>query len=100
MFVKILVLSTTASIIKQYLPTPAPDKRIDFCLYIDPRQDPDPRYAIEAESLRQELPQKSINHTSYSALHSYPIAISLETKRSGNDFDGAVLQIAVWQAAH
>ncbi|KAH6955990.1 hypothetical protein BKA56DRAFT_502932 [Ilyonectria sp. MPI-CAGE-AT-0026] len=93
-------LCTTAPIIKEYLPTPTPDKRIDFCLYIDPRHDPDPQSAAKAEALRQGLPQKSINHTSYSALHSYPIAVSLETKRSGNDFDGAVLQIAVWQAAH
>ncbi|KAH6973861.1 hypothetical protein BKA56DRAFT_491445 [Ilyonectria sp. MPI-CAGE-AT-0026] len=93
-------LCTTASIIKDYLPTPAPEKSLDFCLYIDPREDPDPRYAIKTESLRQELPQKSINHTTYGALHSYPIAVSLETTRSGDDFDGAVLQIAMWQAAH
>ncbi|KPM42075.1 hypothetical protein AK830_g4479 [Neonectria ditissima] len=93
-------LCTTAQIIKEYLPRPAPDKRIDFCLYIDPRQDPDPSYSIKAESLREDLPQKSINHTSYGALHSYPMTVSVETERSGNNFDSAVLQIAVWQAAH
>ncbi|KAH7146193.1 hypothetical protein EDB81DRAFT_485609 [Dactylonectria macrodidyma] len=94
------LLSTTAPIIKEYLPIPAPDKRIDFCLYIDSRHDPDHRSAAKAETRRQELPQTSINHTSYSALSSCPITVSLETNRSGNDFEGAVSQMAMWQAAH
>lgn len=41
-----------------------------------------------------------MNPTSYGALLGYLTTVGLETKRSGNDFDGAVLQIAVWQAAH
>lgn len=89
--------STSASIIRKYLPEGLPDQRIDFCHYIDPTTQP--KYAAKIESLRQELPEASINHTSYTALLGCPTTGSIETKRHGENFDGAVLQIAVWQAA-
>ncbi|KAF5021533.1 hypothetical protein F66182_6415 [Fusarium sp. NRRL 66182] len=74
-----------------------PDRRIDFCIYINPSGDPSLVPRIEA--LRQDLPGQSINHSSYSPLRSCPITVSVETKRTGNDFDSGILQIAVWQAA-
>ncbi|KID93322.1 hypothetical protein MAJ_10711, partial [Metarhizium majus ARSEF 297] len=69
----------------------------DMCTYIDPSADPD--YATRIDKLRRTLPEQSINHSSYIALRNCPTSCSVETKRSGNDFDGAVLQIGVWQAA-
>ncbi|KAF4977613.1 hypothetical protein FZEAL_5897 [Fusarium zealandicum] len=91
-------LCTTAPIIREYLPIPLSDRRIDFCLYIDPRGDSN--YPPKIDILRQQLPERSVNHTSYSPLLSHPTTVSFETKRSGNDFDGGIPQIAVWQAAH
>ncbi|UPK89926.1 hypothetical protein LCI18_000861 [Fusarium solani-melongenae] len=61
----------SATITKEYLPTAAGSKLVDFCIYINPGAD------IETE----------------------PISISLETKRSGDDEDNATLQIGTWQAA-
>lgn len=90
--------STTAPIIRQYLPAAAPDRRIDLCIYNNPSIEP--CYAKKIDALRQNFPETSINHTSYTALRGHPTTVSLETKRSGNDFDGAVLQTAVWQAGH
>ncbi|KAJ6437560.1 6-hydroxy-D-nicotine oxidase [Purpureocillium lavendulum] len=66
--------------------------------YINPSAEP--YYAEKIDALRQNFPETSINHTSYTALRGHPTTVSLETKRSGNDFDGAVLQTAVWQAGH
>lgn len=68
-----------------------------MCTYIDPSADPD--YATRIDKLRRTLPEQSINHSSYIALRNCPTSCSVEIKRSGNDFDGAVLQIGVWQAA-
>ncbi|KAM5380124.1 hypothetical protein ACJZ2D_003771 [Fusarium nematophilum] len=91
-------LCTTAPIIREYLPSHLSDRRIDFCLYVDPVADPP--YRSKVNSLREELPEKSINHSSYAPLQPHPTTVSIETKRSGNDFDGGILQMAVWQAAH
>ncbi|KAG8404903.1 hypothetical protein J3459_022357 [Metarhizium acridum] len=88
---------TSAYIIREYLPTAAPDRRIDMCTYIDPSAEPD--YATRIDKLRRTLPEQSINHSSYIALRNCPTSCSVEIKRSGNDFDGAVLQIGVRQAA-
>ncbi|KID96990.1 hypothetical protein MAJ_06995, partial [Metarhizium majus ARSEF 297] len=88
---------TSAYIIREYLPTSAPDRRIDMCMYIDPEGEPG--YATKIDELRRTLPEKSINHSSYIALQNCPTICNVEIKRSGNDYDSAVLQIGVWQAA-
>nr|CEG04439.1 unnamed protein product [Fusarium clavum] len=91
-------LCTTAPIIRDYLPPRTTEKRVDFCFFIDPSCDAS--YKPKIESLVKSLPKMSINHTSYGPLRIRPTTASLETKRPGNDFDGAILQISVWQSAH
>ncbi|OHF04535.1 hypothetical protein CORC01_00006 [Colletotrichum orchidophilum] len=94
-------LCTTASIIKNYVPIDMSDKRIDFCIYLNPSADmTTANIKGKVLALRNRLPRLSLNHTSYGALCPYPISVGLETKRPGHDLDGAVLQIGVWQAAH
>lgn len=66
-------------------------------MYIDPEGEPG--YATKIDELRRTLPEKSINHSSYIALQNCPTSCNVEIKRSGNDYDSAVLQIGVWQAA-
>ncbi|KAG8413995.1 hypothetical protein J3458_011650 [Metarhizium acridum] len=90
-------ICTSARLIKEYLLSPAPDQRIDFCFYIDAAADGD--YARKVDAIRQELPEKSINQTSYGPHLPYPIFSVTETKRPGNYFDDAMLQLAVFQAA-
>jgi hypothetical protein len=91
-------LCTTAPIIRDYLPPHTAEKRVDFCLFIDPSCDPS--YKPRIETLARSLPEMSTSHTSYGPLRARPTTVSLETKRPGNDFDGAILQISVWQSAH
>ena len=93
-----MVSSTTAPIIRDYLPPRTAEKRVDFCFFVDPSFDPS--YKQRIEILVKSLPEMSISHTSYGPLRVRPTTVSLETKRPGNDFDGAILQISVWQSAH
>ncbi|KAK5651501.1 hypothetical protein OQA88_11955 [Cercophora sp. LCS_1] len=90
---------TTASIIETYLPNRAGAKKIDFCISIDPTSASDPGAAESIETLRKALPLHSVNHTDHAALQSRPIAISIETKRTGQSDEEAALQIGTWQAA-
>ncbi|KAJ4194585.1 hypothetical protein NW759_016518 [Fusarium solani] len=91
----------SATITKEYLPTAAGSKLVDFCIYINPGADIESGedYADQANELRRSLPMLCMNHTSYLGLKAEPISISLETKRSGDDEDNATLQIGTWQAA-
>jgi hypothetical protein len=93
--------SHSATITKEYLPTAAGSKLVDFCIYINPGADIESGedYADQANELRRSLPMLCMNHTSYLGLKAEPISISLETKRSGDDEDNATLQIGTWQAA-
>ncbi|EFQ36477.1 uncharacterized protein GLRG_11622 [Colletotrichum graminicola M1.001] len=93
-------LCTTAPIIKDYLPEGEAEKKVDFCMYINPSADPDVSLQSKIVALRRALPETSLNHTSYVALCPYPISVSLETKRPGHDLNGAILQIGIWQATH
>lgn len=42
----------------------------------------------------------SINHTSHTPLLAAPITMSIETKRPGEEWDTAQLQLGIWAAAH
>lgn len=44
-------------------------------------------------------PGGGINHTDYGGLKDRLIAMSVETKRIGDDYEKAKLQLIVWQAA-
>jgi len=90
---------TTASIIDTYLPSRAGAKKIDFCISIDPSSASDAGAAEAIKTLREALPLHSINHTDLAALQNRPIAISIETKRTGQSDEEAALQIGTWQAS-
>jgi len=93
----------TAGIIKEYLPTNAPGKMVDFCLFIDPENGPscvENTAAIKAiEDLRKVLPLSAINHTDLFFLLSRPLAVSIETKKRGGKEEEAELQMGTWHAA-
>ncbi|EQL03363.1 Methyltransferase type 11 [Ophiocordyceps sinensis CO18] len=93
----------SALLIKEYLPTTATSKLVDFCVYLNPEAEADATEAHDyAEAIRQlqlNLPMRSINHTSYLPVASRPISLSLETKRTGKDSDEATLQIGTWHLA-
>lgn len=80
-------------------PASLPFQKIDYCLYISPPSD----CLRDIETVRHHLTELDdypyINHTDYKALRNFPIAVSVESKRSIDGWDKAQLQLAVWQAA-
>lgn len=93
--------SSSASIIPNYRIRFAPDKKIDFCVYLDPHHDPnDSNIASTVDTVRARLPGLSVNPTDDLSLLSNPIAIPIETKRPGEGLDTANLQVATFLTAH
>ncbi|KAF5553195.1 hypothetical protein FNAPI_6800 [Fusarium napiforme] len=92
---------SSASIIPDYRIRFAPDKKIDFCVYLDPHHDPnDKNISSTLDIVRARLPGLSINPTDDLSLLSNPIAIPIETKRPGEGLDTANLQVATFLTAH
>jgi hypothetical protein len=109
------MVSTTASITAEYSRAPRSQKRVDFCVYIDPEQEDDhevkdndkdkpadstPAAREAVAALRARLPAGVINHTDYRPLRERPVAWSIETKKTGEGWDSATLQLGIWQSAH
>ncbi|KPM42275.1 hypothetical protein AK830_g4267 [Neonectria ditissima] len=96
------LMSSTASIIPEYVATTTPLRKIDFCIYIDPAFDQSSAGSTLQSvltSIRGNLPGAVLNHTDYRPLRERPIALSIETKKTGEGWDGATLQLGVWQSA-
>ncbi len=76
---------------------------VDFLLHIEPKHDASPSDAARSQeridALRRSYINLSINHTDLHAVRAQPIAVSIETKRTRNDWDKATLQMGTWQAA-
>ncbi|KAH7019758.1 hypothetical protein EDB80DRAFT_870376 [Ilyonectria destructans] len=76
---------------------------IDFCIYIGPAFDQS-SVASTLQSVitnrRGNLPGAVLNHKDYRPLRERLIALSIETKKTGEGWDGATLQLGVWQSAH
>jgi hypothetical protein len=74
-------------------------KVIDFAIYVKPD-------ARELEAMRTMAARQppdvtpSVNHTWHDPLLTRPISVSVETKRTGEGWDTAVMQSGVWVAAH
>ncbi|KAF4988309.1 hypothetical protein FDECE_15105 [Fusarium decemcellulare] len=90
---------SSAPLIKEYKHPSAPDKKIDFCIYIDPKHDQQPDMASHINNLRSLLPLQSINITSDIPLLNRPLAVPIETKRTGEGGDDAALQVSTWLEA-
>ncbi|UPL02763.1 hypothetical protein LCI18_013697 [Fusarium solani-melongenae] len=83
---------TSAQIIHAYKPKNAPSKMVDFCIIVRPGDDTDEQDMIE--NLCCQRPGQTINHTDWGNLCKNPVAMSIETKRHGENWDTAVLQLA------
>jgi hypothetical protein len=84
---------------KNLLPTvfniPMESKMVDYCLVLTKLQD---QVQEKLKMLRDIAP--TINHTNASYLRFNPIAVSIETKRSGEDEETANVQLGLWVCAH
>ncbi|KPM34589.1 hypothetical protein AK830_g11981 [Neonectria ditissima] len=91
---------SSASIIPDYLLPLSPSKKVDFCICFNPSLETSPDICAAIEAARGCLPGNAINHTGYYPLRKRPIALSIETKMTGQGWDSAALQLSVWQASH
>ncbi|KPA35782.1 hypothetical protein FLAG1_11498 [Fusarium langsethiae] len=94
-----------AAIIPEYqVQTAGTSKKVDFCIHVNPMNDPDltssSSVPIAIRRLMLQLPGNMFNFTNFVPLQDQPIALSIETKRPTEGFDVAKLQLGVWQAAH
>ncbi|KAH8659540.1 hypothetical protein BGZ61DRAFT_540112 [Ilyonectria robusta] len=97
------LISSTANILPEYAATSTLLRMIDFCIYIDPAFDQSSaasKLQSAITNLRRHLPGAVLNHTEYRPLRERPIALSIKTKKTGAGWDGAMLQLVVWQSAH
>ncbi|KAK6850566.1 hypothetical protein PG987_000200 [Apiospora arundinis] len=71
-------------------------KMVDFCLFVEPQNED---YAKVEELRARDGLECSVNHTDYNPLRRRPIVLSAESKRSGEEWNHAQVQLGVWQAA-
>ncbi|KAK7729660.1 hypothetical protein SLS53_009231 [Cytospora paraplurivora] len=98
----LVLFSTSATIIPQYTTANVATKKVDFCLHLNPRNDPvaGDAAAQQVSILRRTLPCNSISHTDLDELSLRPITASIETKRLDGARPGeSHLQIGTWHAA-
>ncbi|KAG7429101.1 hypothetical protein BFJ63_vAg17353 [Fusarium oxysporum f. sp. narcissi] len=77
---------------------PIPLSRVDYTLFINHTVDKDNRVPEAMHKLSAAL-GGSVNHTTYSPLSNFPLALSIETKRYGGDQRKADVQTAAWHAS-
>lgn len=76
---------------------PIESKMVDFGIYIDP--DDEMHDALRQLASRDPFTTASWNHTCYPPLQKRPLAISIETKLTGRDWDTAKIQMSIWVTA-
>ncbi|KAK2052499.1 hypothetical protein LY76DRAFT_526556 [Colletotrichum caudatum] len=88
----------SSQILKSFKPLLAPSKMIDYCFIIRPDCDAQD-YSRLVDAVRDRRNGRSINHTDLGELDRSPIALSIETKRSRDEWDKATLQLGTWLSA-
>lgn len=68
-------------------------KMVDYCIFVEPQGED----AHQVDQIREI--QEYINHTDYSPLRRRPIVLSAESKKPGEGYKDAQIQLGVWQAA-
>ncbi|KAF4446120.1 hypothetical protein F53441_10209 [Fusarium austroafricanum] len=89
---------TSTQISTMFKPTKSKSKLVDFCVYMQPGRDSAEQAAIDEMRYRDRL-TRSINHVDSGLLNKHPIAMSIETKREGEDYTNAINQMATWHSA-
>ncbi|EFQ36700.1 hypothetical protein CGRA01v4_15069 [Colletotrichum graminicola] len=88
----------SSQILKSFKPLSAPSKMIDYCFIVRPDCDTQD-YSGLVDAVRDRRHGRSINHTDLGELDRSPIALSIETKRSREEWDKATLQLGTWLSA-
>jgi hypothetical protein len=88
-----------ANISARYRIPEFPGARVDYSMYLNPANDPDPRVLNSVKLIQLRTPDMTINHTPFVPLRGRPIGVTIETKRQDSAIGKAVLQIGIWQAS-
>lgn len=80
-----------------YAGFPIESKMVDFALYLDSDDATDD--ALRQLAARNPSTPPSWNHTCYPPLQRRPLAMSIETKLTGRDWDSAKIQMSIWVTA-
>ncbi|KAI3318738.1 hypothetical protein HD806DRAFT_525943 [Xylariaceae sp. AK1471] len=68
-------------------------KLVDYCIFVEP-------HGVDAQQVDEILEMREyINHTDYLPLRRRPIVLSAESKKPGEGYTDAQIQLGVWQAA-
>ncbi|KAK7407895.1 hypothetical protein QQX98_009954 [Neonectria punicea] len=79
---------------------PPRTKNVDFCIYFEPSKDASyPEVESDLDRLSKTLRCGAINQTDFYPLRNRPIALSIETKKPGESWEKAKLQLGVWESA-
>ncbi|SPJ87904.1 uncharacterized protein FTOL_12373 [Fusarium torulosum] len=95
---------TQANIISDYTNSSI-SKKVDFSIYIEPSNDLElsARNSSVVDTIsrcQRDLPSDICNFTDATPLAHRPVAFSIKTKKPSAGFDGAKLQLGIWQNAH
>ncbi|EDU47322.1 conserved hypothetical protein [Pyrenophora tritici-repentis Pt-1C-BFP] len=82
---------------KDYTGLSIESKMVDFAVYLDP--DDTTHDALRQLAARDPFTTASWNHTCYPPLQKRPLAMSIETKLTGRDWDTAKIQMSIWVTA-
>ncbi|KAK1637081.1 hypothetical protein BDP81DRAFT_218238 [Colletotrichum phormii] len=98
-----LVPCTRAKITREYVSKSSVGKMIDYVLCINPlhstmMQD-EPEAAAAVDKVRGSADLGMINHTDHDGLRQLPLAVSIETKRRGENQTKAEAQMGTWLSA-
>ncbi|KAJ4315905.1 hypothetical protein N0V84_008111 [Fusarium piperis] len=88
-----------ASVIARFHKFPLPSTKVDYVLHINPALGLDTGADAAVQQLQASVVENSVNHTAFDPLRSFPICLSVETKKYGGDLKKADLQLCSWQAA-
>ncbi|KAM3547341.1 hypothetical protein ARSEF4850_010079 [Beauveria asiatica] len=93
--------SATASIMREY-GIPTVTKKVDFCVYIKPDNDPQlsPAFRAGVSRAQAALPHSIVGFTDFEPLYDRFVALSIETKKPSENAEVAQLQLGVWDMAH
>lgn len=80
-----------------YAGLPIESKMGDFAVYLD--SDDTTHDALQQLAARDPFTTASSNHTCYPPFQKRPLAMSIETKLTGRDWDAARIQMSIWVTA-
>lgn len=82
---------------RQFKVPTSPAKMVDLCIYSSLADDDE--CMARMNRLCRQSPTQTVNHTDFEPIRTRPLVLSIETKKPGENWDKAQLQMGLWHAA-